>query len=271
MLLVKFRWISFSGCREESNYVSQLNPLKFSWITGMLSGYIEVENVLANSIIGQGGHLCFPIGTKTHLLGRWIILPIKFCWSLFSGRSEVEKASFNLMLGWPYLFSGWPENKNLVEDGEYLFPDKFCWISFSCCRGEFQNVSGNQRLGRPSWFSFGRPEKYKLGRWRLDHASYEMSLDSAQLLDGRIRKYLSQSEIKAVFRSAPKKNLVENVSLKSILRLKRKSRKYLSQSEARAPSRQTWYRTFKSWFLCNFFDFCSAVAEKSKMSQPIRD
>ena len=59
-----------------------------------------------------------------------------------------------------------PKNTNLVEDVEILFPVKFHLILFSSFRGEVENVSANQRPGRPSCFS-GRPENYKLGRGGL--------------------------------------------------------------------------------------------------------
>ena len=49
------------------------------------------------------------------------------------------------------------------EDVEILLPIKFRWIPFSCFRGEVENVSANQRPGRPFCFS-DRPEKRKLGR-----------------------------------------------------------------------------------------------------------
>ena len=55
-----------------------------------------------------------------------------------------------------------PKNTNLVEDVEILLPIKFRRILFSGFRGEVENVSANQRPGRPSCFS-DRPEKHKLG------------------------------------------------------------------------------------------------------------
>ena len=58
-----------------------------------------------------------------------------------------------------------PKNTNLVEDVEIYLPVKFSQILLSSFRGEFENVSANQRLGRPSCFS-DRPEKHKLGRGR---------------------------------------------------------------------------------------------------------
>ena len=48
---------------------------------------------------------------------------------------------------------------------EILLPVKFRWIPFSGFRGEVENVSANQRPGRPSCLS-DRPEKHKLGRER---------------------------------------------------------------------------------------------------------
>ena len=55
-----------------------------------------------------------------------------------------------------------PKNTNLVDDIEILLPVKFHWIPFSGFRGEVENVSANQRSGRPFCFS-DPPEKYKLG------------------------------------------------------------------------------------------------------------
>ena len=46
-----------------------------------------------------------------------------------------------------------PKNTNLVEDVEILLPVKFHWILFNGFRGEVENVSVNQRSGRPSCFS----------------------------------------------------------------------------------------------------------------------
>ena len=62
-------------------------------------------------------------------------------------------------------FSDLPKNTKLVEDVEILLPVKFRSIPFSGFRGEVENVSANQRPGRPSCFS-DRPEKHKLGRGR---------------------------------------------------------------------------------------------------------
>ena len=81
-----------------------------------------------------------------------------------------------------------PKNTNFVEDIEILLPVKFRWIPFSGFRGEVENVSANQRPGRPSCFS-DRPEKHKLGRGRCDLAFCQVSLNSVQRFQRRSRKY----------------------------------------------------------------------------------
>ena len=62
------------------------------------------------------------------------------------------------------IFSIGPKNTNLVEGVEILLPIKFCWIPFSGFRGEVENVSANQRPGRPPYFS-DRPEKTQT--WKI--------------------------------------------------------------------------------------------------------
>ena len=85
------------------------------------------------------------------------------------------------------VFPNGPKNTNLVEGFEILLPIKFRWIPFSIFRGEVENVSANQRPGRPSCFS-DRPEKHKLGRGRWDLASCQVSLNSVQRFQRRSRK-----------------------------------------------------------------------------------
>ena len=107
------------------------------------------------------------------------------------------------------------KNTNLVESVVILLPVKLCWIPFSGFRREVENVSANQRPGRPSCFSY-RPEKHKLGRGRWDLASYQVSLISVQWFQRRSRKCLSQSETRAAifFLIGPKNtNLVEGVEI----------------------------------------------------------
>ena len=99
-----------------------------------------------------------------------------------------------------------PQNTNFVEDIEILLPVKFRWIPFSGFKGEVENVSANQRPGRPSCFS-DRSEKHKLCRGRWDLASCQVSLNSIQRFQRRSRKCLRQSEARAAilfFRSVRK-------------------------------------------------------------------
>ena len=88
------------------------------------------------------------------------------------------------------------KNTNLVEDVEILLPVKFRWIPLGGFRGEVENVSANQRPGRPSCFS-NRHEKHKLGRGRWDIASCQVLLNSVRRFQRRSRKCLSQSEARA--------------------------------------------------------------------------
>ena len=80
-----------------------------------------------------------------------------------------------------------PKNTNLVEDVEIMLPIKFRWIPFSGFREEVENVSANQRPGRPSCFS-DRPEKHKLGRGRWDLPSCKVLSNSVQRFERRSRK-----------------------------------------------------------------------------------
>ena len=99
-----------------------------------------------------------------------------------------------------------PKNTNLVENVKILLPVKFRWIPFTSFRGEVENVSVNQKQGRPSYFS-DRPEKHKLGRGGWDLASCQVSLNSIQWFQRRSQKCLSQSEARAAilfFRQARK-------------------------------------------------------------------
>ena len=51
-----------------------------------------------------------------------------------------------------FVFLIGPKNTNLVEDIEILLPVKFRWSPFNGFREEVENVSANQRPGRPSCF-----------------------------------------------------------------------------------------------------------------------
>ena len=149
LLSVMFRWIPFSGFRG------------------------EVENVSANQRPGRRS--CFSDWPEKHKLGRRTLRSC-FLLSFVEFRSAVieEKSKMSQPIrgqGGHLVFPIGPKNTNLVEDVEILLSVMFRWIPFSGFRGEVENVSANQRPGRPSCFS-DWPEKHKLGRGRWDLASY---------------------------------------------------------------------------------------------------
>ena len=97
-----------------------------------------------------------------------------------------------------------------------LLPVKFRWLLFSGFRGEVENVSANQRPGRPTCFS-DQFEKHKLGRGRWDLASWQVSLNSVQRFRRSSRKCLNQSEARAAILFVPigpkNTNLVEDIEI----------------------------------------------------------
>ena len=184
-----------------------LLPIKFRWIR--FSGFRgEVENVSANQRPGRPS--CFSDRPKKHKLGRgfW---DLASCHVSLSSAQWFQRRSRKCLSQWEtraailFFRSAW-KNTNLVEGVEILLPVKFRWILFSGFRWEVENVSANQRPGRPSCF-FYRPEKHKLGRGPWYLASCQVSLNSVQRFQRRSRKCLSQSEARAAilfFRSARK-------------------------------------------------------------------
>ena len=117
----------------------------------------EVKNVSA--IQRPGRPSCFSDQPEKHKLGRG-------CWDLcFLSRFveiplavSTEKSKMSQLIrgrGGHLVFPNRPENTNLVEGFEILLPIKFGWIWFSGFRGEVENVSANQRPGRPSSFLIG--------------------------------------------------------------------------------------------------------------------
>ena len=156
-----------------------------------LSSFIEFCSTVSEEklkvsqpIRGQGGHLVFPIGPKyTNVVEDVeILFPVKFRWIPFSSFwREVENVSTNLNQSEAraaiLFFRSARKNTNLVEDVEILLSVEFRWIPFSGFRGEVENISANQRPGRPSCFS-DRPEKHKLGRGRWGLDSCQVSLNS---------------------------------------------------------------------------------------------
>ena len=132
-------------------------------------------------------------------------------------------------------------------------------ILFSSFRREVQNVSANQRPGRPSNFS-DRPEKHKLGRGRWDLAFCQVWLNSQfSSFRGEVENVSANQRPgwPFCFSDRSKKHKLGKrrwdlasyqVSLNSVRRFQRRSRKSLSQSEARtaisffqsARKTQTW-------------------------------
>ena len=170
LLHVKFNWIPFSGCRG------------------------EVENVSANQSPGRPSY--FSDRPEKHKLGRGR-LDLASCHVSLNSVQQFQRRSPKCLsqseARAAILFFRSARKTNLVEDVEILLPDKFCKIPF---RGEVENVSVNQRPGRPSCFS-DRPEKHKLGRGNWDFAYCQVSLNSISRFQRRSRKCLSQSEARA--------------------------------------------------------------------------
>ena len=182
LLTVKFRWILFSSIR-------------------------EVENVSANQRPGQPS--CFSYRHEKDEFGRGHWDLASFQVSLNSIQQFQRRSRKYLSQSGTrdaILFFDRPININFVEDVEILLLVKFRWIPFSGYKGEGENVSANQRPGRPSCCS-DQPEKHKLGRGRWDLASCQVLLNSVQQFQRRSWKCLSQSEARAailLFRSAQK-------------------------------------------------------------------
>ena len=156
----------------------------------MFSGFRgEVENVSANQRPGRPS--CFSDRSEKHKLGRggWDLASYGVLLNSIQrfqkssrkclSQSEARVAILFCPIG--------PKNTNLVEDVEILLPVKCHWILFSGFRGKVENVSANQRPGRPSCFS-DRPEKHTLGRGGWDLASCKVWLNSVQRFQRRSRK-----------------------------------------------------------------------------------
>ena len=151
-----------------------------------------------------------------------------------------------------------PKNTNLVEDVEILLPMKFCWIPFSGFRGEVENVSANQRTGRPSCFS-DRPKNTNLVedveillpvkfRW-IPFSGFRGEVEnvSANQRPGRPSFFTDRPEKHKLGRGRWDLASYE-VLLNSIQRFQRRSGKCLSQSEARAAILFFWSaRKTQTW------------------------
>ena len=120
------------------------------------------------------------------MLSCFLSSSVEFCSAVLEEKSKMSQPIRGQ--GGHIVFPICQKNTKLVEDVEILRSVKFRWISFSGFRGEVENVSANQRPGRPSCFS-DRPEKHKLGRGRQDLASCQVSLKSVlRFIQRRSRK-----------------------------------------------------------------------------------
>ena len=154
------------------------------------------------------------LGTGHWDLNCFLSSFVEFCSAVSEEESKMSQPIRGQ--GCHLVFTISSKNTNLVEDIEILLPVMFRWILFSGFRGEVENVSANQRPGRPSCFS-DRPQKHKLGRGHWDLASCQVSLNSVQQFQRRSRKCLSQSQARAAILFFPiglkNTNLVEDVEI----------------------------------------------------------
>ena len=135
-----------------------------------------------------------------------------------------------------------PKNTNLVEDVEILLPVNFPWILFSGFRGEVENVSANQRPGRPSCFS-DRPEKTQNWSRTLRSCFLSTFVEFRSAVSEEKSKMSQRPGRPSCISDRHKKHKLGRgrwdlascqVSLNSVQQFQRRSRKCLSQSEARA-------------------------------------
>ena len=166
LLPVKFRWIPFSGFREEVEHVSANqrpgSPFYFSdrpekpklgrrhW--DLVSCQVLLNSVkrfqrssrkcLSESEAGAA-ILFFRSADKNTILVEdvEILLPVKFRWIPFTGLEKKSKMSQPIRgQGGHLVFPIGSKNTNLVEGVEILLSVKFRWIPFSGFRGEVENV-----------------------------------------------------------------------------------------------------------------------------------
>ena len=152
----------FLICPKNTNLVEDVEillPVKFRVIP--FSGFRgEVENVSVNQSPGRPS--CFSDRPENYKLGwgHWDLASCRVSLSSvkrFQRRSRKCLSQSEARAAILFFFSIGPKNTNFVEDIEILLPVKYRWIQFSGFRGEVENVSANQRPGRPSSFS-DRPE-----------------------------------------------------------------------------------------------------------------
>ena len=137
-----------------------------------------------------------------------------------------------------------PKYTNLVEDVEIFLPVTFHCRPFSSFRGEVENVSANQRQGRPSCFS-NRPKNInlvedieillpvKFRRIPFSRFRGEVQNVSGNQRPGRPSCFSDRPEKHKLGRGHWNLSSCQ-VLLNSVQRFQRRSRKCLSQSETRA-------------------------------------
>ena len=199
---------------------------------------------MSQPIRGQGSYLVFPISPKNASLVEdvEILLPVKFCWILFSGfRGKVENVSANHRPGRPFCFSDPPE-KHKLGRGRW---DIASYQAFSGFRGVVENVSANQSPGQPFCFSpiglkntnvvEGIESLLPVKFCWIPFSGFFREVENVSANQNPGRQFC--------FPFSPKyTNLVEGVeillpikfSLNSVQRFQRRSWKCLSQSEDRA-------------------------------------
>ena len=172
------------------------------WEYSRISGIIWTENKRPKGphIVHLSTICQFTDWPEKYKIGRW-------CWDLAScqvflnsvqrferksrkclSQSEARAAILFFPIG--------PKNTNLVKDIDILLPVNWLWIPFSGSREKVENVSANQRPGRPSCFS-DRPEKHKLGKGRWHLASCQLLLIPFSGFQRKKSKMYSQSEARA--------------------------------------------------------------------------
>ena len=131
----------------------------------------EVENVSDNQRPGRPS--CFFDQPEKKNWKRTLSSCFLSCFCKFRSAVEGEKSKMSRPIRGRcghLVFSIGPKNKYLVEYIKFLLPVKFRKIPLSNLRTGVENISVNQRLGRPSCFSdLSPPPEKKLdrGRWVL--------------------------------------------------------------------------------------------------------
>ena len=245
LLLVKGRWIPFSGFRG------------------------EVENVPANQRPGRSS--CFSDWPEKYIHGRgqWDLASCQVSLNFvqrFQRRNRKCLRQSEARAAILFFFYQRGKNANMVEDVEILLPFKCRWIPFSGFRGKVENVSANQRPWRPSCFLIGTKNTNLVEDVEI--------LLPCQVSSNSVQRFSEKSKMSQpirgqgghlVVRIGPKNaNLVEDFGILLSVKFR-----WISFPSARKT--QTWFRALRSCFLSSFVEFRSAVSEeKSKISQPIR-